>query len=113
MPLGFRPNDNLDVTVQESHEAQQPLGGEPAQLVVLELGDVWLRNAKQLCRARLSQAAGGGQLVHLHRELHAQLPLLGVREAKIYQHITASRVDRLNLLSSHSAPRSLLVPFSA
>jgi hypothetical protein len=37
VPLGLRPDDDLDVTIEESDEVQQPFGGEPVQLVVLEL----------------------------------------------------------------------------
>jgi hypothetical protein len=39
MSFGLRPDDNLDVAIQESDEAQQPFGGKPAELVVLEFGD--------------------------------------------------------------------------
>src|ERR1700687_4742184 len=114
MPLGLGPDDDLDVAIEESDEAQQPFGGEAVQLVVLELRDVGLRNAEQLRRARLRQTAARDQLVEPHRKLNAKLPLVGIREAKIDQHVTTSRVDRLrlSLLSSHSAPRSPFVPFS-
>jgi hypothetical protein len=113
LSLGLGPDDDLDVAIEESDKVQQPFGGESVQLVVLELRDVGLRNAEQLCRARLRQGAGCDQLVDPHRELHAQLPLFGVREAKIHQNVTTSRVDglRLSLLFSHNAPRSRFVPF--
>src|SRR5206468_1316805 len=87
------------VTIEESDEAQQPFGGEPVQLVVLELRDVGLRNAEKLGRARLRQTAGRDQLVEPHRELYTQPPLVGVREAKIHQNVTTPGVSRLSLLS--------------
>jgi len=90
------------VAIEESDEAQQPFGGEPAQLVVLELRDVGLRNAEKLGRARLIQMAGRDQFVESHRELYTQRPLVRVRKAKIHQNVTASGVGRLSLLSSHS-----------
>jgi hypothetical protein len=49
MSFGLGPDDDLDIAIEEGDEAQQPLGGEPAQLVVLEVRDVRLRNAEELC----------------------------------------------------------------
>jgi hypothetical protein len=62
---------------------------EPAQLVVFEVRDVRLRNAEELGRSRLGQAACRDQLVEPHRELHAEPPLVSIREAKVHQDVTA------------------------
>ena len=77
MPLGFRSDDDLDITIKESDEAQQSFGREPIQFVVLELRHVRLWNAEELGCTRLRQTAGRDQLVEPHRELHAQPSLVG------------------------------------
>ena len=48
-------------------------GREPFQFVILELRDVGMRNAEQLCRARLCHSAGRDQLVEPHRQLRTEL----------------------------------------
>lgn len=45
--LCLGPADDLDVASQNRRGVQQPFGGEPAELVVLELSAVGLRNPKE------------------------------------------------------------------
>src|SRR5439155_16629636 len=102
---GLRLDHDLDVPVQQSKEPQQALGRKAAELVMLQVRDVWLWDAEQRRHLGLCQLAPRNQFVDLHRELDPQLTFAGVGKAKIDEDIATSNFDRFTL-SCHNVPRN-------
>src|ERR1017187_4302875 len=111
MSLGLRTDGDLDIAIEKRQEPQQALGRAPAQLVVLEFGDMRLRNAEQHRYLRLREAMLRNQIIQPHRELNPQLALTRIREAQVDEHIARPRFNCFTFFS-HNAPRSPHAPLS-